>query len=363
MVIDRVKSVVHLNNLLDNYNLLRKIYGGKEIYAVVKADAYGHGAIECSRFLEKNNCKHFAVTALKEAIELRNNGITSEILIFGYTDCLNVRLIDEYNLVQTVHSFDYANKLNSYGKKININLNIDTGMSRFGIYLHDELDILNVKEEIKKIAALDNICIKGIYTHFTSSESDRDFTLFQKKLFDKLLISLEENKISYGKTHIANSSAIIGLHDLNYDLARSGIALYGYPPIKSKERFKPVLELYARVIQLKDLKAKDTVSYGRTFLVEKDMRIATVAIGYADGYSRHFSNNDYFVYKGYKLRVLGRVCMGLTMIEVTSVPIEEGDWVEVFGLNKPLEDMAERIGTITYELLTNLAKPRMNRVY
>ncbi len=363
MVIDRLRAVVNLDNLIYNYELLKKLNQGKEIFAVVKADAYGHGAKMCSLYLQKHGCNYFAVTVLKEAIELRDSGINKEILIFGKTDPLNSSYLVEHDLCQTVFSYDYAEELNRYGKKIRVHLIIDTGMSRLGILYHKEAQIDNVVNEIKKISKLPNIEIVGIYSHFVSSDSDKELTAYQQKLFNELLKRLKSEKISYGLVHLQNSSGVVTIKNIDYDLARCGIALYGYPPVKTEDKFLPVMSVFAKVISLRQIEAGDSVSYGRTFVAKDEMTIATIAIGYADGYMRILSNNDYFYYKGYELPVVGRICMGMTMVNVTGVEIKEGAEVEVFGERKLLEPMAKRALTITYELLTNLAKPRIDKIY
>lgn len=363
MVYDRVKAVINLDNLVSNYHLLKKVNNDKDIYAVVKADAYGHGSVRCASYLEQAGCKHFAVTALSEAIELREGFVTGEVLLFGKTDPLNGEYLNFYDLVQTVDSFEYACKLNELGVKIRAHINIDTGMSRLGIYCQSMANIDKTVSEIKNINELENIVLEGIYTHFTSSDEETDFTNKQKEIFDALLKELKKANIDYGKVHLSNSSGIIKLDNQQYDLARSGIALYGYPPVKAKVDFLPVMEVYAKVIAIREIAADETVSYGRTYQAKQKMKVATVAIGYADGYPRILSNNDYFYFQGLHLPVLGRVCMGLTMVDITDTTVNTGDEVLVFGVNKSLSDMAKRAKTITYELLTNMAKSRVERVY
>lgn len=363
MIIDRLFAEIDLKALINNYMLLKELSHGKDIYAVVKADAYGHGSVPCSLALEEAGCNHFAVTVLKEAIELREAGVKGEILVFGKTDSRNIDLINRYGITQTVDSYDYALALNLQNTSINVQINIDTGMSRLGIMLHKEEDLENVFQEVYKISRLKNLKITGIYSHFTSADSDIDYTNKQKHLFDKLLEKLKKEEIDYGKAHLKNSGGIIEIDDVKYDISRAGIALYGYPPVPTKQDFLPVMSLYSKVIAIRNIDVGDGVSYGRTYIASEKMKVATIAIGYADGYMRILSNNDYFFYKGYKLQVLGRVCMGLTMVDVTGVDIHEGDFVEIFGKNKSLEDMAKRAHTITYELLTNMSKPRVDRVF
>ena len=363
MVVDRLKAEINLNNLYHNYTLLKALNNGKDLYAVVKADAYGHGAVECSKFLQEKGVKHFAVTVLKEAIELREAGIKQEIMIFGKTDPLNSKYLYDFNIVQTIDSYEYARSLDASKYKIKVHLNIDTGMSRLGLKLHSHDDLDSVIAEIRRIKSLNNISLVGIYSHFTSADSDLEFTLYQQKLFDTLIHELKSLNIDYGKVHLLNSGGLIKLDKKNYDLARAGITLYGYPPCKTDMNFLPVMNLYAKIIAIREISEGDTVSYGRTFKASQKTKVATVAIGYADGLPRILSNNDYFVFEGNRLPILGRVCMGLTMIDVSKVEIKEGDFVEVFGENKDLHTMAERASTITYELLTNMAKPRVDRIY
>lgn len=363
MVEDRVTAIIDLKALLKNYETLKLLNQEKDVYAVVKADAYGHGSKECSKYLFNHGVKYFAVTALKEAIELREYGIGGEILIFGKTDKRNAKYLAEYNLVQTVDSFDYAKDLDGQGFKINVHVNVDTGMSRLGVFCHHKEEISKAVDEIRKISELKNVNLCGIYTHFTSADSDKSFTLYQEKVFLDLLSELRNQDIDYGKVHIKNSAGLNILDSNNYDLARSGIALYGYPPVESDYDFYPVMTVLAKVIALREIDKEETVSYGRTFKADKLMKVATISIGYADGYMRVFSNKDYFYYKGHKLKVLGRVCMGLTMVDATDIDIVVGDEVEVFGRNKPLEPMAKIADTITYELLCNMARSRVKKEF
>lgn len=363
MVNERLRAVIHLDNLYHNYQLLKSANSQKGIFAVVKADGYGHGSVEISRYLESKGCELFAVTVLKEALELRTSGIKGQILLFGKTNPLNAGYLVDNDLIQTVDSYEYGSRLNDFGKQVRVHLKIDTGMTRLGLMLHRLEDKENVLTEIKKIVKLDNLKVEGIYTHFVASDSDLDFTVYQQFLFEDLLVSLKKCGVDYGVSHLSNSSGVLTLDNQKHDYARCGIALYGYPPVKVEEKFLPVMELLAKVVAIKNIKAGESVSYGRTFIAEKEMKVATIGIGYADGYPRILSNNDYFYYQGNQLKILGRVCMGFTMVDVTGIEISEDDEVEVFGYNKPLTQMANKAYTITYELLTNMAKPRVTREY
>ncbi|MDA3932163.1 MAG: alanine racemase [Tenericutes bacterium] len=359
-MIDRVKVLIHLDNLSHNYNLLNKIHHQKRVMAVLKADAYGHGAIESAKHLEKSGCDFFAVTDLIEAIELREAGIQSDILMFGKTSPNNIENIKKYNLTQTVDSYEYAKTLNACEIEIKTHIVIDTGMSRFGIYCHQEKDLLKATDEFIDILSLTYLKNQGVYTHFAAADEDQEsFTKDQYDIFIELIKAVEFKGFNLGLKHCSNSAGLLKYGDRQLDMVRTGIAMYGYPPIKSELNFLPVMEVFAKVISIRDIEIGDGVSYGLTYAAKKPMRIASIAIGYADGYNRLFSNQDYFVYNKTKLNVLGRVCMGVTMVDVTGVDISVGDFVEVFGQNKSLDKMAKKIDTITYELLTNMSKKRV----
>jgi len=363
-MIDRVKSVIHLNNLWHNYQLLQNIHHLKEVMAVVKSDAYGHGAKEVAAFLEEKGCRYFAVTDLIEAIELREAGIESMILILGKTSPKHAHLLYQYRLTQTVDSYEYAEALNHQALPIDIHLVLDTGMSRFGLYCHREENLLKTIEEIHLILRLPYLNQCGIYTHFAIADGENDaFTKQQFDMFKRVVDQLEGEGIDLGKKHCSNSASILKFPEHAMNMVRAGIAMYGYPPIQSKLLFKPVMSVFAKVIAMRNLVPGDVVSYGLTYHVTKPMRVASIAIGYGDGYDRLFSNNDYFLYHKQKLEVVGRVCMGVTMVDASDCAVTIGEFVEVFGEEKPLAPMAEAIGTITYELLTNMAKKRVKFIY
>jgi alanine racemase len=328
--------------------------------AVVKADAYGHGAIKTAVFLEAIGCDFFAVTDLLEGIELRQAGLKSPILIFGKTSPDHIEKIKAYDLIQTVDSIAYANQLNQKGISIPIHIILDTGMSRFGLYCHQAKDQDQTVQEIIEILRLTHLKTQGIYTHFAVADEAKDaFTKHQYQMFKDVVLTLESKGYYLGIKHCSNSASTLKFPLHQMDMIRAGITLYGYPPVQTDLPFLPVMEVFAKVIALRQVKAGDGISYGLTFQVEKPMVVASIAIGYADGYFRMFSAKDYFYYQGHKLPVLGRVCMGVTMVDATNIDLDVGDEVEVFGIHKPLEEMAKTIGTITYELLTNMRKQRV----
>lgn len=363
MKVDRTKAIIHLDNLLHNYKQLQNVAGDSLVMAVVKADAYGHGAKECAKYLEENGCKYFAVACLREGIELREAGILGEILVFGRTDPDNAYQLSKYDLTQTIYAYDYAKILNDSQEDIKIHILIDTGMSRFGIYLHDALQINEVKQRIKDIANFRYLKMSGIYTHFAVGDTDDDeFTMKQFSLFKQLVGKLEKENVNLGLKHAANSAAALKFEDMRMDLVRCGISLYGYPPVPTEIIFKPVMELLSRISSIRTLLPGDTVSYGRKYETSQKEKIATVSIGYADGYNRLLSNNDYFVYGSQKLPVVGTVCMDAAMIRINDSDIKVGDYVEIFGNKKKLEEITTKLNTITYEILCGITK-RVKREY
>lgn len=352
MEIDRCFAKIHLDHLLFNYNQVKKLVGDKIVLAVVKADAYGHGAVKCARRLEANGCENFAVACLKEAIELREAGIEGNILIFGRTNIKNHCYLSKYNLIQTVYSLEYAKELNRCNETIRIHVNIDTGMSRFGLYLHTVDDLDQVVQDLKLIQGLNNLKYEGLYTHFaTSDEVSLDFCNKQFKLYQSLIERMGKEDIPTGIKHAANTGAIISHPDKYLDMVRFGIGLYGYPHTRLNIELKPVMEVFSYVTSTRLLQPGDTVSYGRVYEASNVEKIATIAIGYGDGYNRLLTNKDYLLYKNKKLPVIGRVCMDAIMVAIDENDILDGDLVEVFGLHKPLEYMCEIVDTIPYELL------------
>lgn len=363
MDLDRCFATIDLDNLLFNYNQAKKLVGKTKVLAVVKADAYGHGSIACAKHLEKNGCKNFAVASLKEAVELRTAGIKSDILIFGRTDPKNFKYLHEYDLIQTVYALDYAKILNDTKKLIRIHIDVDTGMSRFGLYLHRESELSQVVNEIKTIQGLKYLSFEGIYTHFANSdEVNTDFCNQQFTIYKLLIDRLNKLGMPTGIKHVGNSATVISHPDKYLDMVRFGIGLYGYPHERKMLDLKPVMSVFAYVTSTRIIQKNDTVSYGRTYQTKEPIKIATIAIGYGDGYNRLLSNKDYLVYNHKKLPVIGRVCMDAIMVLIKDTKIHEGDVVEIFGLNKPLEFMCDIVQTIPYELLCNVSK-RVPRIY
>ncbi|MGL4848598.1 MAG: alanine racemase [Clostridium sp.] len=366
-----VWAEVDLDAIENNIKEIRRLAKDKEIIAVVKADAYGHGAINVVETLLKNGADRLAVAVITEALELRNNEIKEEILILGYTPISFAEEIINNNIEQTVFSFEYAKQLSEVakklGKKAKIHISIDTGMGRIG-FLPNAENIL----EIEKISKLENIKITGLFTHFsTADEEDKEYTKMQVEKYKWVVKELEERKINVGIKHIANSATIIDLEEYYYDGVRPGIILYGYYPSdevkKEKIKIKPVLTLKSNVVHLKEVEEGTYISYGRKYVTKDREKIATLPIGYADGYTRLLSGKAKVIIKDMLVPVVGRICMDQCMVNVDKIKeIKVGEEVILLGESNHCvynaDNIAEEIGTINYEVLCMIGK-RVPRVY
>ncbi len=360
----RTWALISLDNLRNNVEVIRKA-AGSEICAVIKADGYGHGAITIARELISCGVRFFAVSNLSEALELRANGIEGEILILGYTPPEHWKSLCENSLTQTVFSPDYANELNRAAKEpINCHLKVDTGMSRLGFApkLSTLLDVYKLK----------NLTFKGIFTHFSASDESRDFARdYTKKQYDKFIEIVEKLKksgIEVGIRHCTNSGAVANYKEYALDMVRCGIILYGVPASEEAllSGLLPLMELKSTVSMVKEIKKGSFVSYGCTFKAPCDMKVATLPIGYADGYSRSLSSKGKVLINGEICFVVGRVCMDQLVIDVSHVDVQEGDVATLFGTDKneylPVSEIAEIAGTISYEILCLIGR-RVPRVY
>jgi len=364
MEVDRTYALIHLNNLKHNYLELKKLIGDRIVMAVVKADAYGHGSVKVAKHLEAYGCEYFAVASIEEAVELREGNVKGEILIFGRTSPENFKYLSRYDLIQTIYSEEYANLMCESEIEFRVHANIDTGMSRFGFYLHHEADLEEVTSSLIRINNKPNIKLEGVYTHFADSDdTSSDFCKTQFNLFSKLLDRLEEAGVGPLIKHAANSAATLAFPDTYLDMVRVGIAMYGYPPRTTQVKLLPVMEVFSRITSIREVDELDTVSYGRTYQPKHKEKIATVAIGYADGYNRLLTNSgDFLIHNNKKLPVIGRVCMDAIMIKIDNADLHDGDYVEVFGLHKQMESMCVTLKTIPYEILCGISK-RVKRIY
>lgn len=351
--------------LKSNVNNLKSIMEkGTDIMAVVKDDAYGHGAIRVSTYLNSIGIYDFAVANIEEAIELRNANVKGNILILGYTDPSHAHLLKKYNLIQTIIDYDYALELNKCNIELPVHIKVDTGMHRLGI-TNTELDKMIL------IGKMKNLMIRGTYSHLSVADScredDIEFTKRQIRDFYQLIDQLKENKMDPGKIHIQSSYGLLNYPGLSSDYVRLGIALYGClsSPLdrgKLSIELKPVLSLRTKIILIRELVPGMAIGYGRDYRVKEKMSMGVLPIGYGDGYPRKLSKGKgYGIIKGVKRPIIGRVCMDQMMIDITGIEgVEIGEEVTLIGESGGEGITAEEIGceshTITNEILTGIGK-------
>ncbi len=368
----RTWAEIDIDAMKHNVRNIRKITSpAAKIMAVVKADAYGHGYRKICKSLLESGVDCFAVAMAAEAKEIRRSGFDVPVLILGATPDSEAEEIVHYDIIPNVYNYEFAEYLSEIAvkqnKSVKIHLKIDTGMSRLGFVAGD--DNTELIREIIKISKLPNIIIDGIFSHFAcSDEADSSYTRLQFDRFMKLVKELETAGITIPCKHIANSAAIMMYPQTHLDMVRAGIILYGYYPSdevdKTKLSLKPVMTLKSRVTLVKELAAGRGVSYGKTYITDKNTKIATIPIGYADGYLRCLSQKAKMEIGGKLCNVIGRICMDQCMIDVTNVNnINIGDEVIVFGEGQiTADDVAGWMNTINYEVLCLVSK-RIPRIY
>jgi len=366
-----VWAEINLDNLVSNVKEIRNLIGDKELIAVVKADGYGHGAVEIASTLIQEGVDRLAVSMLSEASELRSSGIKEPILILGFTPPGEFEKLIELDIEQTIYDLDMAILLSEAAVKLGkiglIHIKVDTGMGRIG-FLPNEDSI----STILKIAKLKALKIKGVFSHFsTADELDKTYSKGQIEKFNWFINRLKEEGVDIELKHLSNSAGIMDIKEAYYNAVRAGIILYGYYPSKEVRRerlkLKPVLALKANIVHIKEVKAGEYISYGRKYRTPEMRIIATLPVGYADGYLRKLTNKAYVIVKGYKAPVVGTICMDQCMIDVTDIPdLKVGDEVILIGAEGKLhftaEDMADMLGTISYEVICGISK-RVPRVY
>jgi len=353
------------------YNL-RKIRDSVDkdvkILGVVKADAYGHGMSEVSKAITQEGVDYLGVASLDEASELRSIGIKDKIIVLGAILPNEIEGILRFNVVQTVSDLGIAKSISRLAqkknKKIKIHIKIDTGMGRLGFW---HLDAVNF---IKEIAKLKNILIEGIFTHFPSAEEDASFTKKQIKYFDSLIKELQRENINIPLKHTSNSMALIDFKDSHMNMVRPGLIMYGLYPregLAKRLELKPALTLKTKISFMNSVSKGRSISYGRTYITKKDTKIATIPVGYGDGYSRYLSNRGFVLVKGGRAPIVGRVCMDMTMVDVGDFKdIKTGDDVVLIGRqgkeNITAEELAQLTNTIPYEVVCNIGR-RVPRIY
>ncbi len=374
-----VWAEIDLNAISHNLRQIKKVLKpGSRLMAVVKANAYGHGMREVAGRVIQDGADALGVARLREAVLLRRAGIDAPVLIFGHTPSDLAEALIKDDLTQTVYSYDAARLLSEKARslkgKIRVHLKVDTGMGRLGIIPCDpEGKILeSAVDEVKAIHRLPGLALAGAYTHFAMAEQqDKAYTRRQFDIFCRFMDRLRQEKIDIAICHAANSAALMDMPETHLDMVRAGISIYGCYPSdfvkKDQMDLKPAMTLKTRIIHLKKVGSGFRVSYGGTAVTRRPTLIATVSIGYADGYSRLLSSRGRMLVHGLSAPVMGRVCMDQTMLDVGEIPnVSIGDEVVVFGGQAgsriSVEEVSKAMGTISYEVISGISD-RVDRVY
>ncbi|APH19417.1 alanine racemase [Clostridium botulinum] len=364
---------VNLDNLSYNMRNIKKKVNCKEIFAVVKANGYGHGALDIASTLLENGATRLSVACLSEAIELREGGITCPINILGITPPTLFKDIINYNIEPVVFSYDYANQLSKAAslknRIVKTHIAVDTGMGRLGFD-----PTVESLEEIKRIQDLSNIKIEGLCSHFSSSdEKDKSYSEYQFKIFQSFRKKLIGMNMKIPIYHMSNSAAIIDLPSTYLDAVRAGIILYGYYPSmevnKENLHIKQVMTLKANIVHIKTIDSGKYVGYNRKFKTKRKSKIAILPLGYGDGYTRFLSNRGKVIINGQYAPIVGNICMDQCMIDVTDIKkVKVGDEIIIIGkdninnLRYDAEDIASKVGMTSGEIMSIISK-RVPRVY
>lgn len=362
---------INLDHLAHNMREVRRVTASKSLVsAVIKADGYGHGALYIAQTLLDNGADRFAVATLSEAIQLKNAFRTTEIMVLGYTPNDLIDGAIENDIIQTVYSYEQADVFSrravSLEKTLKVHIKLDTGMRRIGMSISED-----TVSDILKMSALPNLEIEGIFTHFAvADEIDKTFTIEQVKRFNRIVDALESSGLKIPIKHVSNSAAIIDCPEYNFDMVRAGIMLYGLYPSpdvnKKAVDLKEAMSLKANVAHVKMVQKGEGVSYGHKYIASADTQIATIPIGYADGFTRGLTFKAKGIVKGEIKPVVGRICMDQCMVEVDGLEIKVGDTITLFGEADDkiisIDDYADMLGTINYEIVCMMGK-RIPRRY
>lgn len=369
---NRIFAKINLDNLIFNIASMKaNLPAGTNMLAVIKTNAYGHGAVPIAKVLsEKGLVKGYAVATIDEALELRNAGIKDMILILGYVFPESYEDLVKNDICPAVISMDQAKELSEVGTRLNhdvkCHVKIDTGMGRIGYRVNEES-----ADEIAEIFKLPHLVSDGVFTHFAKSdEKDVSFTKMQFDKFLQMIKMLEDRGLHFNYKHCDNSAGILRFPEDSFNMVRAGITLYGLwpsPDVDHSFPLKPVLSLFARVCFIKDIPAGTSISYGGTFVSDRPMKVATVPIGYGDGYARTLSNKAYVLIHGKKAPILGRVCMDQTMVDISDIDdVKVGDLVTLVGRDGDeditLEYLGDLSGRFNYEFACLLGD-RIPRLY
>lgn len=373
----RFWAEIDLNAAEKNFNIIKsKLNGKTKLCCVVKANAYGHGAVYLSKLYEKLGADFFAVSNIEEAMQLRNNGISTPILILGYTPTSCASILAENNISQSVFSYSYAKELSKSaeadGVKVKIHIKLDSGMGRIGFdCIHSREEMLDSIVDVCNMQGLEN---EGIFTHFALADDGKDGAEFTKKQYERFMSAVDELKsrgFEFEIKHCANSATTFEYPEYHLDMVRVGVVLYGVAPSRKVigcEELSPVMSLKSVISMIKEIDKGDTVSYGCTYVAEKKTKIATAPVGYADGFWRsNAENGTQMLIRGQRVNIVGRVCMDQLMLDVTNVKgVREGDYITLIGSDKEefisADELAKNNATIGYEIICAIGE-RVPRFY
>ena len=360
---------IDLGAILYNLRQIRnRVDKDIKIMAIVKADAYGHGMKEVSQAAAREGIDYFGVASMDEARTLRAAGIKKNIIVLGAILPEEIEGVLRFNVIQTVSDLRIARLLSqlaqSKKRTIKVHAKIDTGMGRLGVWHEDAVNF------VKRLTLLKNIKVDGIFTHFPSAEDDKVFTRNQLRDFKSLIEELWDHGIDIPIKHTSNSMAVIDFKASHMNMVRPGLIMYGLYPrsdVAKKLRLRPALKLKTKVVYVKPVSRGRCISYGRTYVTKKDTNIATIPVGYGDGYSRQLSNRGSVLIKGKRLPIVGRVCMDMSMVDAgRSSAVKPGDEVVLIGrqgkANITVEEIARLSNTIPYEVVCNIGR-RVPRIY
>jgi alanine racemase len=377
-VIRGAVAEVNLSAIKNNFQYIKNFVKKRPIIAVVKADAYGHGAVEVSKTLIQAGASYLAVAYTSEAIELRDSGIDAPVIVLF--DRGDVKDFFNFKLIPVIYDLETALLFSREAKKrrsvIKVHVKVDTGMGRLG------LSGKNVVNDIISVSKMDGLELSGMLSHFSEADlSDRSYAVMQLKKFNEIRIKISGVLKRNIFSHIANSAAIFTFRNANLDAVRPGLMIYGYSPLNPRDEKKqeehkskskrldiiPAMKIKTKILCIRNVQPGSPISYGRTFITKRASKIGIIPIGYADGYNRLFSNNADVIVKKMRVPVVGRVCMDLTMIDLTDVKrVSENDEVIIMGTQGKESitayELARRIDTIPYEILTTFGT-RSNRIY
>lgn len=362
------RVIIDLDAIRNNYLILKEsVPASVAVMPVLKANAYGHGMLETAQTLSQMGAAHFAVALPEEGIDLRMGGVEGEILVLGAAMPRAAEEAVRWGLTQTVFSPDIIRLLEAeairQGTEALVHVKLDTGMNRIGLRTMDEAQAVN-----EALKACPHVRCTGIYTHFADADNPcaGELNAFSKKQ----LARFRELRTAFDAgipSHVANSAMSLLAPEAYFDMIREGISLYGYPPVHTDLPFRPALSWLTEVVHVKEVQAGESIGYGRSFRAERDMRIATVAVGYGDGYHRMASNQGFMLVHGTRVPIVGRVCMDQTMVDVSAIPdVQAGDEVVLLGTQGEESILAGELaawaGTISYEVLLAVTQ-RVPREY